>query len=668
MSFRDGDRELVWFPGKPNEANLGGPLGTLDRIEEPVPLPAGLLSRDGWHLIDDSGSPLLTNDWVQQRPGGGEPPEGVVWTWNRDLDWYLFAYGRDYKDALRALMLVSGRTPMPRKHVLGSWYSRWYPYDADGLLKIDQEYREHDFPLDVLAIDMDWHTQNARYGFGRGLARENNLGWTGYTWNRKLIQEPQRLLSEMRNLGVAVALNDHPADGIRDHEQCYPEFMQKLGAGTLPNPPFNAGDPRYMKALFESAHEPLEKQGVDFWWVDWQQDHVLPSVLGVPGLGHLRWLNYLYYNHSERNGRRGQSFSRWGGWGDHRHPIHFSGGPASTWTVLAFEVRLTVASGNAGCFFWAHDVGGFRGERDAEMFTRWVQFGAFSAALRLHSDDCDRDRPWQWDRQFQDAMQAAYHLRAQLFPYIYGSARQCYDDMVPLLRPMYLEYPQQEESYAYDGQYLLGDSVLVAPIVKPGEGPKLVAQQTVWFPAGVWYNVFTGERIVGNQSLLVTADISEVPVYVRAGFPLAMQPRTQRMSTSALSTLIIRCYPGIVGEAELYEDDGQTQGYARGECAWTRLRYASDGERIHIRVDPVRGEFAGQVLRRGYRIELPNTNPAAAATISARHAGVEYEEERLMNVVSFADIPTTEPLEVTIMAAEVDPSLATHKAARRRGL
>ena len=271
---------------------------------------------------------------------------------------------------------------MPRRHVLGSWYCRWFRYTADDFRQIVKEFGEHDFPLDIMVMDMDWHTQqNARTGYGHA----SNLGWTGYTWDKTLIPEPAKLLEEFKRDGIFVTLNDHPCDGMREHEEHYGAFIGMLPQESSANPPFNAGDQRYMTAFFSAAHEPLKQQGVDFWWLDWQQDYIYGSVSGVPGLRHLPWLNHLYYKHSETGEQRGQGFSRWGGWGNHRYPIQFSGDTSATWEMLAFQIPFTAASGNAGCFFWAHDLGGFWGERNPEMFTRWVQFGAMSSSLRLHS-------------------------------------------------------------------------------------------------------------------------------------------------------------------------------------------------------------------------------------------------------------------------------------------
>ncbi|HTR40404.1 MAG TPA: TIM-barrel domain-containing protein, partial [Pseudomonadales bacterium] len=349
-------------------------------------------------------------------------------------------------------------------------------------------------------------------------------------------------------------------------------------------------------------------------------------------------------------------YSRWGGWGEQRYPIHFSGDARACWEMLQFEIPFTTSSGNAGCFFWAHDTGGFSGERDPETYARWVQFSAFSTSLRLHSvgESLDR-RPWLWGQPFEDSMRQMFHLRAQLLPYIYSSVYECYDQMLPLLRPMYLEYPTQPEAYQYPGQYLFGDDFLVAPITTPGVGTNYLAKQTIWFPPGQWFNFLTGEKYEGGRIATVSADIYEIPVYVRAGVPIAMQPYTSRMTTAPLTNLIVRVFPGPAGESVLYEDDGQSQGYLKGEFATTRITSEPAGGIVHIHIAPAQGRFKGQPQRRAYQIELPATKRAQQVMINGVPGDVSYNEKLSMNVITVKPHDIDQAIEVDAAVTPVDP-------------
>jgi len=612
--IQGGRRRITWVPGMENKRNLEGPLATLDGVEGYRKCPDGLLARDGWHLIDDSGKHVLSGGWiaVQERKNA--------------LDWFFFGYGNDYKAALRALAAVSGPVPLPRKHIFGSWYCRWWDYTSADYRRLVREYREHDFPLDVMVMDMGWHRYDAAYGYGWA----DNPGWSGFSWNRKLLPDAEKLLKEFRKNGIFTVLNVHPHDGIRDHEDRYRAFMKDGGvdpAGRR-NIPFLAGDQRYMQAYFKHGHQPHEKIGVDFWWVDWQQDSLMPYVNGMPGLRHLPWLNHLYFKHTSRDNRRGMSFSRWGGWGDHRNPIHFSGDDKGCWEMLAFIVPFTVQSGNSGCFYWAHDLGGFWGAKDDELFARWVQFGLTNACMRVHSEGGIDRRPWKWNKSAVKSMRISFHLRSRLFPYIYSSAYKSYKEFLPLLRPMYLEFPENEKAYKNRQQYFLGDNFLAAPLTRPGTGKELEASQVVWFPEGIWYNWFTGKKYTGDSRVAVRHNLYEWPLYARGGSIIPMQSYTPRMSTEPLKHLLLRYYPGghkCASQFDLYEDDGQTQGYLRGEHAITRIAGKQDGRSATITVEPARGAYRGQVKARAVTLEYVTEQRGISVKVNGKKHRTEYD-------------------------------------------
>ncbi|MGE4489861.1 MAG: TIM-barrel domain-containing protein [Kiritimatiellales bacterium] len=581
-----------WSFGDENRDNLGGPLCTLDKVGEAVPLEDGVLSRAGWYFLDDSGSPVWNGDRYVCRSGESK-------------DFYLFAYGRDYRKALRALTAVSGSIPLPRRSALGLWYSRYWKFTQEDYLQIIHEFEQNGTPLDNLVLDMDWHRRDGQ----KGAIKEKDPGWTGWSWNYDLIPNPAELLKLAHARDISVALNSHPHDSIRPHEDMYDEFMHMLGKDPSSGDivPLDAGSPEYLKAYFDCAHKPHEQIGVDLWWIDWQQRKWMPSTRSVPSLSNLAALNEAYFRHSCSTGRRGTILSRWAGWGDHRHPMHFSGDAYISWDLLRFEVEMTVSSGNAGCVFWSHDIGGFREENDVddengniakgrqqpELFIRWLQFGAFSAALRLHSglvEALDK-RPWLWGDDVLRGFNEACELRRLLMPYIYSSAYQCSRDSLPLLRPMYLDHPETEEAHQFPGQYYFGDHLLVCPVVSPLEEDGLSGAQEIWLPPGVWVDWFTGNRVEGGQILSSRSKIDEFPLFVRAdaAIPVCEEKGLSGMTVYRSEDVSLRIFTGntqSVSNTDFYYDDGYSDIRQTRDCSIQTVKIDCSEGKMKIRIVP----------------------------------------------------------------------------------
>jgi hypothetical protein len=630
-----------WTPGLANRGNLGGTIRTLDGARGPVDVGQGVLSRDGWFLLDDSRSALQTQSWVSARPK------------DAGSDWYLFGYGRDYRAALKSLTAVGGDVPLPRRNLMGAWYSRYWAYSADDFRQIVREYEQHDFPLDNMVLDMDWHRD----------------GWTGWSWNQKLIPDAPGLMRDLHAAGLQTTLNLHPADGVAPGEDAYANFMGALGQNADGKTvPFDAADERQMDALESEVLAPLSNAGVDFWWLDWQQT---PQTRSIPELSNTWWLNELLMRDTAQGGRRGTSFSRWAGWGDHRHPIHFSGDADSGWNLLAFEVPFTSTAGNVGCFFWSHDIGGHNGARNEESYARWCQFGALSAALRSHStrDPLTDRRPWNYPKWAEDSMRVSFHLRSELFPTIYSSAAQSARDSVPLTRPLYIDNPNDEAAYHNGQEFLLGDNLLVAPIASPGVGVGRVAHQSVYFPLGTWFNTFTSERFSGQSETLCAADINEFPLFARGGTPILMQPYTPRMTSTPLSTLRVRVFPGAGGQSQttqLYQDDGDSTAHERGAFALTDVTYTRRENAVEIVVAPTKGAFKGLFPRRAVQIELPATARATSAIVDGAKVPVAYDADASTNTISIPARLISKATRVQITVADANFEMLRQRAQAKR--
>jgi alpha-glucosidase (family GH31 glycosyl hydrolase) len=611
-------KPVVWKPGTPDKGNLGGTTRTLDGINGAnTKIGPGLVSRNGWVVVDDGNRPLFDNSdwpWVMLRPAGERQ------------DLYFFGYGHNYKQALADYTKVAGKIPLPPRFVFGTWWSRYWPYTDQELIQLVNDFKAHDVPLDVLVIDMDWHnTFDNAWAKGEKDASGHPLGWTGYTWNHEYFPDPKKFLTWVHDQGLKATVNMHPASGVQPWEDAYPEFARAMGIdpATKQYVKFDIANKKFAENYFKLLHYPLEKQGIDFFWLDWQQEH----HTSVPGLNPTFWLNYTHTSDMERRGKRPLIYHRWGGLGNHRYEIGFSGDTYSTWDSLAFQPYFTSTASNVGYGYWSHDIGGHMpGKVDPELYTRWVQFGAFSPILRTHTTknpEAER-RIWAYPLPYANAMRNAFILRYAMIPYIYTASREAYDTGISLLRPMYYDYPEAPEAYDAKDQYMFGDSILVAPIAKPMDPVYKVTKQSIWLPEGEWIEWFTGAHLKGPGTFERSFTLDQIPAYVKAGAIIPMQPKMNRSDERPVDPLILKIFPGTKGSARLYEDEGNSLGYKHNRFAWTKITYSNSGRTANIEVAPAEGSYPGMPGERGYELQLVQTFPPESVTVNGTN--VPYDD------------------------------------------
>jgi hypothetical protein len=325
-------------------------------------------------------------------------------------------------------------------------------------------------------------------------------------------------------------------------------------------------------------------------------------------------------------------------------------------------------SGNVGCFFWSHDMGGFMGDIENEIYARWMQFGAFSAGIRLHGMGADR-RPWKWATWAQESIHKSFKLRSHLMPYTYSAVAQITKESVPLCRAMYLEYPDKLEAFQNPQQYLYGNHFLIAPITKPGNGPGLVSDQTVWFPEGTWYNWETGEGYEGECEVLVSATLNEIPAFVRGGVPIPTQPYTLRMTQAKLNELQLNCFPGPNGETGtfvLYEDDGISQDYERGCYRETRLTYHRKDDQVTISISPQHNQYDDGIKERQIILSLPCTEAAMNICVDSGEHTHHYDASSRTNTIEFDNVPIDASLTVSLTVPETDQDAIKHRQKNKR--
>lgn len=615
--------------------DLGGTARTLDEADGAVPLDCGVVSMYGFSVIDDSRSQILLEDgWLAPRKKGIQ-------------DLYFFGYGHDYKDALKDFYYLCGNAPMLPRFALGNWWSRYYKYTEKSYLELMERMEEENLPFSVAVIDMDWHLVDIDPKYGSG--------WTGYTWDRELFPDPPRFLKKLHELGMRVTLNVHPADGVRAHEEMYEKMAQAMGVDFKKEDPVvcDLSSERYVEAYFEHLHHPREEEGVDFWWIDWQQG----SVSRIEGLDPLWILNHYHFLDSRRNGTRPITFSRYAGPGSHRYSIGFSGDTVTTWASLDFQPYFTACASNIGYGWWSHDIGGHMlGYKNDEMTARWTQFGAYSPIMRLHSslsDFCGKE-PWRYKKDAGLAMGEALRERCRMIPYLYTMNYRNYKEGLPLVQPMYYEHPDERKAYQVKNQYYFGSEMIVAPITSPAKKGLNVASVTAWLPKGMWYDIHTGMIYRGGRMLAMYRSLESIPVLAKAG---AILPFTDEIhGTQAAKnphSLRIKVFAGADGSFLLYEDDNETCDYEKGDCATTRMSYR-EAESAIFTIEAAKGNVSLIPNKRSYVVEFAGYQPQAAESVSAMADGreikfsVEYDVKKQAVIVSMGEIEAEKEIRICL--------------------
>lgn len=496
---------------KEEQPNLGSTCRTLDDVDgrihkgrgQEIRLEPGVISTKGYALINDSYSMLFEDNGfvASRRPGE-----------NR-LDCYLFAYGHDYRDAIQALYSISGPTPLLPRWALGNWWSRYHRYTAKSYIELIDMFQKQGIPLSVAVIDMDWHLVD-----DPRVIESGQTGWTGYTWNKDLFPDPPAFLRELRIRKLATSLNDHPADGIHSYEDKYQAVAKALHHDTSNSKPipFNCVSPEYLHAYFNILLRPLEEDGCDFWWIDWQQG---PFSL-LKGVDPLWVLNHYHFLHNAKIGNRYPIiFSRYAGPGSHRYPIGFSGDTHVSWASLDFQPEFTATASNIGYGWWSHDIGGhMSGIRDDELTTRWTQLGVLSPIMRFHSVNSRwvTKEPWRLPAQPMAVIRNFLRLRHRLIPYLQTmNVRASMGE--PLIQPMYWDHPKRDEAYNFKNQYMFGSEMAVIPITTQQDKELKLGKAKGWLPPGTHVDFFTGAVYEGDRIIWVSRPLEQYPVFLKQG-------------------------------------------------------------------------------------------------------------------------------------------------------
>lgn len=625
------------------KGNLGGTKRTLDGINGKTSIGEGVVSLNGIAEIDDSKTLLLNND------GKVLPRE------HNETDKYYFCYGYNYREAVKDLFNLTGKTPLIPKFALGNWWSRYKAYTQQEYTDLMQRFIDEKIPVTVATIDMDWHWVDVVKKFGKDAldksSRDNLLelfyntvfpGWTGYSWNTDLFPDHKAFLKWLNENGFKVTMNLHPASGCKFFEVAYSDFCEFMGIdkSSKKQIKFDITDEKFIEGYFRFLHHPHEEEGVAFWWIDWQQG----KNSAVEGLDPLWALNHYHSADIARNGKRPLILSRFAGIGSQRYPLGFSGDTVQTWKSLEFQPYFTATASNIAYSWWSHDIGGHcRGYRDDELYLRWIQFGVFSPINRLHSTSNEfmGKEPWMYNKFTEKTAVEFLRLRHRLLPYIYSMNRLTEKDGKCLIEPMYYSSPRDERAYKCPNEYWFGTEMIVCPITEKVNANTGLASTKAYLPKGRYTDIFTGLIYNGNTILDMFRDQSVIPVLAKEGAIIPLGPDDGTNSTENpdnLEILISRGNNAFI----LYEDDGETLDYKDGKYCETQFTVEKNGKDLSFTINASSGDLLLIPDKRDYKLNFIDISDCKSVEVYINDKPVSFEKARIRGnlIIQIREIPT----------------------------
>ncbi|HEY4425072.1 MAG TPA: TIM-barrel domain-containing protein [Pyrinomonadaceae bacterium] len=521
---------------------------------------------------------------------------------------YYFFHGPSIKKILGRYAELTGHMPLPPLWALGNQQSRWSYYPDTMVEEVVSEYRKRDLPLDVVHLDIDYMH-----------------GYRVFTFDKDRFPDPKALTDKLASQGVKVVTIVDP--GIKhptDKNERYHAFDQGLEK--------NYFQRRRNGDLFVPRVWPGESVFVDYtmpearrWWGDLHRVYTDNGIAGIwndmnepsdfvdqTGKNQLDVVSYdegeksshaknrntfaLLMSRATYEGlerlrpdRRPYVITRAAYAGIQRYATMWTGDTNSTWDALALNIPMFTSLGLSGEPFVGGDVGGFIGRGNGELLVRSYQVSFLAPFCRNHKviDGYDQE-PWRFGKYYEDIIRKYLKLRYALMPYLYTALEEAHRTGVPPFRPLLLNYQDDPSTYNLDDQFMVGNDLLVAPIVKPD-----VTRRLVYLPAGSWYDYWTNKKYAGGTMISVDAPLDVVPMFVRAGAMIPVWPSLNYIGEKPIDAVTFNIYPDDSGSASatLYEDDGLSPAYKTGAFRRTTLTARPGPRGTTISTGPVEGSY-----------------------------------------------------------------------------
>ncbi|MDN5288300.1 MAG: alpha-glycosidase [Mucilaginibacter sp.] len=518
---------------------------------------------------------------------------------NGELDYY-FIYGPTFPSILNSYLSVTGKSPLLPRFAFGlhigtysggTWGHEELTSDKY-VLALARKMREMGIPVDILFLDSTW----------RLFGKNGGKGATSFEW-RETFKDPKAMFDSLyamnfKMVGLHIrsrfdnAKNLNLLDQARAKGFTYPEngkpgefvnFFDQQATDWW-------WDNGVMKVASIGAKFLKTDEGSAFGSLANESEKVGPTGKEITQLHNVFPIAYAkapYLKFQEYNGIRGLNQTREGYSGIQRYPFIFAGDWPSEWEYFAPVIKAGLNIGLSGVGYWAHCMGGFEHPADPELYMRWVQFGMFSpVAMVFGMDHPGYKEPWNYGTEALANFKKYDELRYQLIPYIYSNAYTQYQTGIPLMRALVLEYQDDPNTYNIADQYLFGENIMVCPVTTKG-----AQTRTLYLPAGIWFDYWTGKKYAGKQYIHVLTPVDQLPLFVKAGSIIPMQPAMKYMDEKPVDVITLDIFPYQSSAFKLYEDDGVSLKYLQEDKAITQITMANSTSGWNLLIKKPAGSY-----------------------------------------------------------------------------
>ena len=557
----------------------------------------GLYSTDGFVSIDDSNSLIIKDDSFYKRN-------------EKSIDTYLFMYKRDFGLVFRDYFKLTNKPIFIPRYMFGNIWNKDEYYTDQNLKDLINKFNKNDIPLNAIILGNNWHSKN------------NSV--YGLSWNNDLFIDYNKFINYLKEKNIYLGVTINPIL-ISKSENNINEFISSNNIDAVKEDiPLNIYNKSIMDNYFKVFLDPLVDNGVSSFLIDYNNINDLYS---------LRVLNYYHSKYFKDKALKNSILSRNGLINTHTTNIVYTGKTLVSWNVLNKLPEYIISACNSGISFISTDIGGYYGGiEDDELYRRFIQFGTFSPILRLSSSSSHyyKREPWMWDMNTLNVSKYYLRLRSMLIPYLYTEAYNYSETGIPIIKPIYYNYPEVYDELEYRNVYFFGSSLFVSPITKQKDIVMNRTIQRIFFPSGIWYDFKTGIKYVGNKRYISFYKDEDYPVFATQGsiIPLATLNEDYLNSSKNPDGFEIHIFPGKSNTYIIYEDDGITLNKDNYVKTIIDYNYMLNNYTVIIRQDLTDSSLIPSI--RSYKIKFRNTRLPNDVT-------VYLGEDKLDNVKYYID-------------------------------